>query len=64
MTITLITGEKVKVKETFADLLNVITDKAKVIAFTVNETKIVKGEYKAVETTEQFTLSHIVRYQP
>jgi len=64
MIITLSTGEKVKVKETFKDMLKELSTESKIVAFTVKETKIVSGEYKEVESVESFTLSHIVRYQP
>ena len=65
MIITLITGEKVKVKETWAQHSNILvmTDFPPVIKLTVLETKIVKGEYKACETSIYYRVEHIVSYE-
>jgi len=64
MIITLVTGEKVKVKESLEDMVRCMSQESKIASFTVKENKIIKGEYKEVEINEAFTIAHIVRYQP
>lgn len=63
MIITLSTGEKIKVKETFDDVLKVMSGDSKTVALTVREVKVIQGAYDTVDVTEYYTLSHIVSYK-
>lgn len=66
MIITLITGEKVKVKESiegFGQYFIEMVGDSNIMPLTVLETKIVKGSYKECETPIYFRTEHIVSYE-
>lgn len=66
MIITLTTGEKVKVKESiegFGQYFTEIFEARKIIELTVLETKLLKGEFKEVETPVYYRTEHIVSYE-
>ena len=63
MIITLITGEKYKVIETFEDMIIRMSETSQFYKLTVKETKIVRGSYQEVETPVYFRIEHIVSYE-